>query len=576
MRIAIIPAYEPEETFVSYSKALLQIADRLIVVDDGSGAPYETIFRAIGCLPNALVLTVPENHGKGHALKHAFSYCAEHFADTDILVTADCDGQHKLEDVARVCAQAQEHPNSLILGSRDFASANVPPKSLAGNTQMRRWLKIMYGLNIADSQTGLRAFTVQTARRLMKVAGNRFEYETAMLIYAKRNQIPILETTVQAVYPENPADHVTHFRAVRDSLRVAGTLLKHMLPYFLSSSAAVVTDVLIFALLANLVFPESTPLQTLLATVSARVVSSVINFFINCRHIFHGRARQAVVRYYTLWTVQLVCSYGIVFLFGHVWGGQVTIVKLIGDLCLSLISYQVQCRWVYRQDIPSFYGGFARFCRWLLRVFSPRYRCDFKMPDEPVVYVCRHLDMHGPYTTIKWLPKPVHPLVLHVFFHRKTAIRHFTHYTFSERYGKKEKKFDFKAWVAGSVTAPLVNSLQSVPVYRGSSQSTATLKHGLKHLMNQESLIVFADVNYTDTGDTPGPIYQGFLLLGELYRKKTGKSVKFIPLRIHDDSRCITAGAPITVDDYRTQGEQAAVNIREAIFPPQHTGISQK
>ncbi len=130
-------------------------------------------------------------------------------------------------------------------------------------------------------------------------------------------------------------------------------------------------------------------------------------------------------------------------------------------------------------------------------------------------------------------------------------------------------KFFLKAWAVGSVTAPLVNSLQAVPVYRGGAKGIVTVKKGLGYLLKQESLVVFADIAYTDGYDKAGPIYEGFLAMGELYRKKTGRSLPFIPLLIDDAGRRIHAGQPVTVDDFKRDREEAAKALEEAINFPQ-------
>ena len=213
----------------------------------------------------------------------------------------------------------------------------------------------------------------------------------------------------------------------------------------------------------------------------------------------------------------------------------------------------------------TIYGPYARFARRLLRTFSRKYRCDFPMPEEPVVFVCRHLDMHGPYTTLKWLPAELHPMIIHVFFDRNATVRHMTEYTFSARFGKKAGGFSLAAHVMGRIAPPMMKSLQAVPVYRESLQSVKTIKQGLKYLLKNESLIVYPDIHYMDGYDQPSDIYEGFLYMGELYFKKTGRKLSFIPLLIDDQNRRITAGQPITVTDYRRESASAAEHLKAHI-----------
>lgn len=567
VKIAVMPAYEPPEAFRDYAEQVLQVTDVLVVVNDGSGKEYDSVFERIGKLEGATVLSYDKNMGKGHALKTAFSYCLEKYAPEDVIVTADCDGQHAVTDVAAVCEAAAEHPDACILGVRDFTHPNVPARSKAGNTQTLRILRLLFSLELTDSQTGLRAFTVKTGQKFLKISGNRFEYETGMLIYARRNHIPIRQIPIQTIYPENQEDHVSHYKTFRDSFRIALIMLRYLSGSMISGLLAAIADLGIFSLLTYVVFPETAPIYTLIATVSSKIVSSLINFYFNCKYVFHGKAKRSVGRFYIVWLGQLLLSYGNICLFGHALGGHLTLMKLIGDCVLALLTYKLQCNWVYEEpkEQEGFYGSYARFGKWLLRTFSRKFSTDVLQPKEPVVYVCRHLNMHGPFATLKWLPFDVHPMIIHMFFDRKKTVEHMTQYTFAERYGKKPRKFSLAAHVMSWVAPPMMRSLQGVPVYRNGTQAIATLKSGLKYLLKGESLIVYPDVDYTGNYGKPSEIYEGFLYMGELYHKKTGKTLRFIPLTIDDEKRQIHSGSPVVLLNYRQEIQEAAETIKHAI-----------
>lgn len=564
-RIAIIPAYEPPDTFIQYVADLAGTMDRLIIVNDGSDKRFDPIFTQIAQIHRVTVLAYPENHGKGYALKTAFSYCAEHFSGEDILVTADCDGQHSVTDVLAVWEAAQSHPEACVLGCRDFSQDNVPARSRSGNTNMLRLLRLMHGICILDSQTGLRAFTIKTAQQFLSVKGDRFEYETGMLIYAKRHHIPFREVSIQTIYPEDAADHISHFKTVRDSLRVIGILLRYLSGNIISGLLATIADIGLFCLLTYVLFPQISPGYTLLATIAGRVASSVVSFIFNCKYVFYSTPKNAVVRFYVVWFGQLLVSYLSLYIFGHILGGHLTLVKVIADVFFGLMTYHLQCSWVYAPKKEHIYGKYGRFVRRLFRVFSRKYRCDFVMPEEPVVFVCRHLDMHGPYTTMKWLPTELHPMIIHMYFDRKATVKHMSEYTFAARYGRKPKKFNLAAHVMGLIAPPLMKSLQAVPVYRDGLKSMTTIKQGLKYLLKNESLIVYPDIRYTDGYDKPSEIYEGFLYIGELYHKKTGKKLSFVPLLIDDKNRRIIAGKSISITNYRQQGTIAAKHLQEQI-----------
>ena len=152
-----------------------------------------------------------------------------------------------------------------------------------------------------------------------------------------------------------------------------------------------------------------------------------------------------------------------------------------------------------------------------------------------------------------------------MFFDRKKTVEHMTKFTFAERYGKKPRKFSLAAHVMSWVAPPMMRSLQGVPVYRNGTQAIATLKSGLKYLLKGESLIVYPDLDYTGSYDKPSEIYEGFLYMGELYHKKTGKTLRFIPLTVDDENRQIRSGSPVVLYNYRKEVQEAAMAIKQAI-----------
>jgi len=563
----IIPAYEPPREFIDYAMQVADFAGGLVVVNDGSGREYDGIFDEIAKKENVTYITYGENHGKGYALKEAFRYCAEHCADDCICVTADCDGQHDPADIKRVAEAALSHPSALILGARDFDLPNVPPRSKAGNTNIRRMFRWLYGLDLSDTQTGLRGFSLDVARQLLSVRGERFEYEMNMLIHAKKNGIPVLEVPIRTIYPDDPKDHVSHFKAIRDSAKIVGVVIRNLNLYILSSALSGVLDVLVFFILSSLVLGEISAVNTLIATVTARVASSVLNFILNRKYVFGGRSKRAIYRYYILWLCQLGASYGLIFLFGNVLGLPMTPMKLAGDLLLSFFSYQIQQCWVFKdRERNRFYGPFVSFARRCARGFVKKYKSEVLPPEEPAVYVCRHLNMHGPLTTFLRLDFHVHMMILSCFFDKDDCYRQYADYTYTERRGKKKKKHNGKAYWASRAVPRFMRSVRAIPVYRGmGAKSIQTMRETVACLRKGESVIVYPDIDYTAGYERESEIYDGFLMLGQLYKRETGKSLRFIPLYIDEAEKKIREYGHITVDRFRAQRAEAYAYIKEAI-----------
>lgn len=179
--IILIPSLEPDGGLLVYVRQL-QSYDlmRIIIVDDGSGEEYQSIFQELeenGCV----VLRHHKNLGKGAALKTGFQYIERQFDEVACVVTADSDGQHAAKDVHRLAEEAKRHADALVLGVRSFGGGGIPTKSLLGNRITSGMFAMLYGKRLSDTQTGLRAFGPRLLAWMQGICGSRFEYELQML-----------------------------------------------------------------------------------------------------------------------------------------------------------------------------------------------------------------------------------------------------------------------------------------------------------------------------------------------------------------------------------------------------------
>lgn len=350
--IVVIPAYEPPSVFIDYTRALISGGvSSVVVVNDGSNEKYQPVFEGLKNIENVTVLEYPENHGKGYALKYAFNYIKSSFDENSVIITADCDGQHTVEDVINCGKTACNNNNALILGTRDFSKENVPPRSRFGNVNTRRIFKLLYGMKITDTQTGLRAFDYSLLDNMLKISGDRFEYEMNMLIVLYKQNFEFIEVSIETVYEPKAEDveRRSHFKTFSDSFKVWNVLFKNVQTYLLAVIISAVVELGVFALGQYIVFTKlpDPSLVTLCSTVSARILSSIVNYFMNYKFVFSGKGKSTAVRYYTLWLGLLTSSYLLTNLFGNVLGLPIVAFKLITDLLLSILSFRIQTVWVF-------------------------------------------------------------------------------------------------------------------------------------------------------------------------------------------------------------------------------------
>ena len=91
--------------------------------------PIESIFKTCKETCHCKIIRHVVNFGKGIALKSAFNYILEQRPDIKGAVTVDCDGQHALPDINTCAKLTYEHPDSLILGCRQFDDKEIPLRS---------------------------------------------------------------------------------------------------------------------------------------------------------------------------------------------------------------------------------------------------------------------------------------------------------------------------------------------------------------------------------------------------------------------------------------------------------------
>ncbi len=346
--LIVIPALNPGEGLIKYTDTLLEHGySHILVVDDGSRSDCRFIFDEIEAKDGCEILRHDVNLGKGRALKDAMKLYLERYAgDASALggiVTVDSDGQHAVEDVDKVASAMANEPDSLIMGARDFSGGNVPPKSLFGNRCTKVALKLFIGGNINDTQTGLRGIPEAMIERFSLLPGDRFEYETQMLIDAIHSNIRITEVPIQTVYINDNSE--THFNPIKDSVRIYSVILGTFLKYTLSSLSSFLIDYGMFCLLLYLLSQSGTTKSRSIwiATIVARICSSLFNYTVNKKIVFKSRRGPVTIAmYFCLCAVQAAASAALVSLLSIPGILPPQISKMIVDTVLFVISYRVQ------------------------------------------------------------------------------------------------------------------------------------------------------------------------------------------------------------------------------------------
>ena len=338
-QLIVIPAYQPLESLVPLTEEILTLFENVLIIDDGGGEKYAHIFNKLKDM-GAIVVAHAINQGKGRALKTAINYglLNPELVKSGI-ITVDADGQHRPEDILKVADCMEQHPDDLVLGCRKFDTGNVPWKSRMGNGISRKVYKWACGIDVSDTQTGLRGLPYSFLTIAAKCEGEKYEYETNMFLDMKANGVGVQEVTIQTVYENN--NESSHFNPVRDSIRIYSIILK----YSFSSLFSALIDYIVF------IIAHSCGAKIMVATYIARACSCLVNFSLNKKMVFKGEGNTAV---------QLAKYLVLVVISGTISGWAVTnlsallpmiapvVIKVPVEIILYLFNYTVQRTLIFK------------------------------------------------------------------------------------------------------------------------------------------------------------------------------------------------------------------------------------
>ena len=173
--IAIIPAYNEEETVASVIKDTLPYVTEVIVINDGSTDATKEVAESAG----ADVFDNIINRGLGETIKKGYEEALKRKAD--IIVQLDADGQYLAKEIPLLIQPIINMEADLVLGSRfENIRYKMPIMKRFGNKAFSFVLRILTGADVTDGQTGFRAIRRQVLEMAMPT--NKYTYTQEMVI----------------------------------------------------------------------------------------------------------------------------------------------------------------------------------------------------------------------------------------------------------------------------------------------------------------------------------------------------------------------------------------------------------
>ncbi len=217
-----IPVYNEEKYVCRVLAHVLEYADDVLVIDDGSSDRTTTL------LPKFPVDVIRHavNRGYGRSMRDAFDWAR--LNKYDWVVTMDCDEQHEPAAIPEFVRAARENRWDIISGSRymrrDDAIDSPPPDRRNINRLITDEVNQRLDLRLTDSFCGFKAYRVEALKRL-RLSENGYAFPMQFWVQAAAAGLRITETPVKLIYndpnrtfggPLNDAD--TRLRLYRQVL----------------------------------------------------------------------------------------------------------------------------------------------------------------------------------------------------------------------------------------------------------------------------------------------------------------------------------------------------------------------
>ncbi|RME06475.1 MAG: glycosyltransferase family 2 protein [Anaerolineae bacterium] len=218
----LIPVYNEAKTLREIVRRVqaTQLADEILLVDDGSTDGTREILAELEQQPGIRVILHERNQGKGAAVRTGIQN-----ARGDILLIQDADLEYDPRDYPRLLQPIQEGLADVVYGSR-FLGA---PRRVAmfwhmvANKLLTLMTNILYDTILTDMETGYKVFRREVLDG-MPLRANRFDFEPEFTAKVLKRGVRIFEVPISF----NPRDYDEGKKiGLKDAFEAVWALLKY-------------------------------------------------------------------------------------------------------------------------------------------------------------------------------------------------------------------------------------------------------------------------------------------------------------------------------------------------------------
>lgn len=191
----VLPGHNEEKRLKPVLEDVKKYCKNIIFVDDGSkDKTYD-----IACsVKGVTVLSHITNFGKGAALKTGCDFALQHGAK--YIAVMDSDGQHEPVDLLKFEAELKKNKD-IVFGCRPW-DQTMPFVMKAGNFGLHMAIKLFFGFDILDTQSGFRAFTSEAYKKV-RWESNDYSMESEMIVRASKHKLNYSKFSIRTIYHDD-------------------------------------------------------------------------------------------------------------------------------------------------------------------------------------------------------------------------------------------------------------------------------------------------------------------------------------------------------------------------------------
>lgn len=219
----LVPVYDHANTVADVCEHLRQYDRPILLVDDGSHRECSEELNRLGAQNRTHLVRLVRNSGKGTALRVGMAE-AQRLGYTHVL-TVDPDGQQEIDDLDGVLAMSVQHPGAMVVGSSQL-EGRIPAIRQGAIALINVGTRLCCLSSAGHlSVCAVRVYPLQQINHLLSRyrCGNRVEFDIELLVRWIWRGGECLEVPVRTYYPRG---NISHYRVMRDTLRMGKTLLR--------------------------------------------------------------------------------------------------------------------------------------------------------------------------------------------------------------------------------------------------------------------------------------------------------------------------------------------------------------